>query len=374
LVVAVTVELRAACSPGEVRVAAVRDGTLIDYALWRPGLPDGVGDFYRGRIVSRVPAMAGAFVALDGIEGFLPDTDGAAGVTEGTVLGVRVTRAAQGGKGPRLTARLEAHEQALIGSGRQGLLRRGPGPLVDLAAMYPDAAVMIDDAALVASLRPALGTRVTIVASAFDPDLAARIEALGDSVVVLPGGSRLSIHPTPALVAIDVDAGAATAARGGKAAAQRALNLTVLPALASEIRLRNLSGAILVDLAGMPVRKRETLGSALAELLAEDPLRPRLFGFTRLGLAEIVRSRVHPPLHELLAGPHAAGLAALRQAAAMIADDPARPPVLRAAPPVLAALEADGVALADLARRAGRDLMKRADPSLPATAWVLDRA
>jgi hypothetical protein len=67
-------------------------------------------------------------------------------------------------------------------------------------------------------------------------------------------------------------------------------------------------------------------------------------------------------------------LAALRQAAAMIADDPARPPVLRAAPPVLAALEADGVALADLARRAGRDLMKRADPSLPATAWVLDRA
>ena len=367
-----TLTLRAACSPGEVRVAAVRDGKLVDYAIWRPGMPDGVGDLYRGRVVSRVPAMAGAFVALHGAEGFLPDTDGAAGLSEGVVVGVRVTRAAQGGKGPRLSARLAAAEQALIGSGRPSLVRRGPGPLLDLAALYPDAPVLVDDAALVATLRPALGARLTVVDRAFDVDLAARIEALGDPAVELPGGARLSIHPTPALVAIDVDAGAATAARGGKAAAQLALNGTVLPALAEQIRLRNLSGAILVDLAGMPARKREALGPALADALAEDPLRPRLLGFTRLGLAEIVRPRVHPPLHEMLAGPHAAGLAALCAAAAMIARDPARPPVLRAAPSVLAALEADGVALADLARRAGRDLMKRADPSLPATAWVLD--
>ena len=41
---------------------------------------------------------------VDGADGFLPDTEGGKGVTEGTVLGVRVTRAAQGGKGPRLTA------------------------------------------------------------------------------------------------------------------------------------------------------------------------------------------------------------------------------------------------------------------------------
>lgn len=253
------------------------------------------------------------------------------------------------------------------------MVRRGLGPLLDLAARYPDAPVRVDDAALVATLRSVLGARLTVVGAAFDPELAARIDALADPVVELPGGARLSIHPTPALVAIDVDAGAATAARGGKAAAQLALNLAVLPALAAEIRLRNLSGAILVDLAGMPARKRESLGPALAEALAEDPLRPRLLGFTRLGLAEIVRPRVHPPLHELLAGPHAAGLAALREAAAMIARDPVRPPVLRAAPAVLAALQADGVALADLARRAGRDLMTRSDPSLPANAWVLDR-
>jgi Ribonuclease G/E len=182
----------------------------------------------------------------------------------------------------------------------------------------------------------------------------------------------MSIHPTPALTAIDVDVGAATAAGGSKAAAQLALNRAVLPALATEIRLRNLSGAILVDLAGLPARRRAVLTDELAAALADDPLRPRLLGFTRLGLAEIVRPRIHPPLHEMLAGPHAAGLAALRQAAAEVAANPARALALRAAPPIVAALQGDPVALDDFARRAGRRLTLRADPSLPEGAWILE--
>jgi len=79
----------------------VEDGRLLDFALWRPGTPDGVGDVHRGRVIASVPAMAGAFVALDDAEGFLPDSAGARGLTAGTVLTVRVSRAAQGSKGPR---------------------------------------------------------------------------------------------------------------------------------------------------------------------------------------------------------------------------------------------------------------------------------
>ncbi len=367
-----TLAILAACSPGEVRIAVTRDATLIDFAIWRPGSPDGVGDLHRGRITARVPAMGGAFVALDGADGFLPDTEGAAGATAGTVLGVRITRAAQGGKGPRLTASLAAPEQALVGRGPPALIRRGPGPLAHLAALYPEAPVWLDDASLAATLRPLLGTRMTLVRAAFDAELAGRIDGLADPSTDLPGGARLSIHPTPALTAIDVDAGAATASGGVKAAAQLALNRAILPALAAEIRLRNLSGAILVDLAGLPARRREALAADLAAALADDPLRPRLLGFTRLGLAEIVRPRVHPPLHEMLAGPHAAGLSALRQAASDIAANPGRALALRAAPPVVAALQADPVALEQLARRAGRALPLRADPALPATAWILE--
>jgi len=388
----------AACAPGEIRVAVTSQSTLIDYALWRPGLPDGVGDLHRGRITARVPAMAGAFVALDGPDGFLPDTEGAAGATVGTVLGVRITRAAQGGKGPRLSGMLDAADRALLAGGTliadgllggsviaggsitggsishgpPALIRRGPGPLVRLAALYPDAPVLLDDAGLAATLRPLLGTRLTLVRAAFDAQLEGRIEALADPLVDLPGGARLAIYPTPALTSIDVDAGAATAARADKGPAQLAFNRTILPALAAEIRLRNLSGAILVDLAGLPARRRAALGPALAAALADDPLRPRLLGFTRLGLAEIVRPRIHPPLHESLAGPHAAGLVALRQAALEIAANPSRALALRAAPPVVGALQADPVALDDLARRAGRRLVLRADPALAATAWVLE--
>jgi Ribonuclease G/E len=174
------------------------------------------------------------------------------------------------------------------------------------------------------------------------------------------------------LVAIDVDAGGATAARQGKAAAQMAVNRAVLPALARQIRLRNLSGAMLVDFAGLPARRRAALAPALHAALADDPLRPRLLGFTALGLAEIVRPRVHPPLHELLAGPHAAGLAALRAIAAQVAAVPHRLPALRASPAVVAALQADAEALADLARRTGRSLILRSDPNLHASTWMIE--
>jgi Ribonuclease G/E len=92
----VTVSIRVASSPGEAQIAVVDDNRLVDFALWRPGAPDGVDDLHRGRVIAHVPAMAGAFVALVGAEGFLPDSQGAKGLTAGTILTVRVTRSAQG--------------------------------------------------------------------------------------------------------------------------------------------------------------------------------------------------------------------------------------------------------------------------------------
>jgi Ribonuclease G/E len=361
----VTVSIRVASSPGEAQIAVVDDNRLLDFSLWRPGTPDGVGDVHRGRVIAHVSAMAGAFVALADAEGFLPDSEGAKGLTAGTILTVRVTRAAQGNKGPRLSGRVDE------AGGPVGLLRRGPDPVSRFAADYPGAAVLVDDAGVAAGLR--LGVRVSVAPSVFEDDVAEAIDVLSCPVVELPGGASLSIWPTPALVAIDVDAGGALAGAGGGRIRHEALNRTVVPAVAGQIRLRNLSGGIVVDLAGLSPRKRVALAPDFVAALANDPLHPRFLGFTALGLAEIVRSRGHPPLHELLAGPLAAGLTALRAVMAAFGQDPRGLPAVRAHPAVVSALQADLAALPDLARRTGRAVTLRSDPSLPATAWVLEK-
>ncbi len=358
--------IAASVGPGEIRLAVTDGGTLEDYALWRPGAPDGLGDVHWGRVETVVPAMAGAFVALAGQQdGFLPDSEGAGGRTEGEMLAVRITRTAQGGKGPRLAA-----AAAAACAGSPHLLETGPSPLARLASLYPSASIEIDDAALFARLRPDLPGRLSLVARAFGEDLEADAEALSSPSVALPGGLSATITPTPALTAIDVDGGASTGVRGQKSTVQFAANRAALPALIRQIRLRNLSGAIMLDLAGVPTRRRQALGPDIAACLARDPARPRLAGFTQLGFAEILRPRLAAPLHELLSGPHAAGLAALR----LLTSEPARRAALRTTPAVVAALQADPEALADLARRSTYPLILRSDPALPPQTWVIEDA
>jgi Ribonuclease G/E len=363
-----SVAIHASWSPGEVRVAAVVGGVVMDYAIWRPGAPDGLGDVWRARIAAVMPAMAGAFVALDGLnDGFLPDSEGGKGVTEGAILTVRVTRAALGGKGVRLSARVPSE-----GDGPVGLIRRGTDPLRELAARHPAAEIVVDDPGFAAALHSEFRARVRRVADAFDDAIETEVGSLGEPEFILPSGVRVSVQPTRALVAIDVDGGGALSGPDHPGRRHRALNQSVLPELARQIRLRNLSGAILVDLAGLRAKQRAAFGPAISAALAADPVGPRFLGFTALGLAEITRPRMRPPLHELLAGPHAAGLAALRAIGRATRADPGTRLSLRASPSVVAALDSDSVAMPELARITGLALHSRADPSLPADGWRIE--
>jgi hypothetical protein len=357
----------AAVSPGEVRIAVLEGEEMAEYAIWRPGAPDGLGDMHVGRITARVPAMAGAFVALADAEGFLPDSAGAAGRGEGDHLAVRVTRTAQGGKGPRLAAVPD-----VPAGGPVRLLHRGADPLQRLAEAYPAAPILIDDSGLLGTLRGTHGPRLHPVAAAFDDGLETVIDGLGEQAISLPGGLSATVVPTPALVAIDVDGGGMTSARGPKQAVQMQANRAAIPALARQIRLRNLSGAILIDFAGLSVRKRAALAPDLALALAADAAKPAFLGFSRLGLAEIARPRRGPPLHELLSGAHAAGLTALRAAVRSLDRQPPPRLALRGHPAVINALRADQQALADLARRAVHPLILRADPALPPEGWTIE--
>lgn len=277
-----------------IRLALIEHGVLAEYTPWRADRPDGVGDLHTGRVTARAPALGGGFVDLGGITGFLPDSAGGKTLSEGDIAAFRVIRAAQGGKGPRLARAADQSPGA-----RPGLIARGPGPLGDWRALHPHAPIIADDYALIAEIRrrfAPIDHRSGCFAAIED-----EIASLETPEIALPGGARATIAPTPALTAIDIDAGAATAERGGKTASQARLNRAIIPELARQIRLRNLGGAILIDFAGMKPAARAALGPDLAAALAPDPLKPRLLGFTALGFAEVLRPRIRPPLHELLA-------------------------------------------------------------------------
>lgn len=340
------------------------DGRAIDSAIERPGGPLAPEDQVIGRLRAHVPAMAGAFVALpDGSEdGFLPDTAGATGLAEGTPLALRVTRGAQGGKGPRL-ARLDA----ATAEGPPRLLAHGPGAIERLAALHPEAAIRVDHPAVAAALPPVLRGRAQVGLGDQAAQAAEIWAALAETEVRLPGGGRFSITPTPALVAIDLDAGSLTGERRGKKDMLVALNRRLIPAVARHIRLRHLSGAIVVDAAGLAQRQRPLLADAFRDALAADPLAPRFLGFTALGLAEIQRSRIQPPLHALLSGAEAEALAALAALADLVLARPGEAHSLALAPSLLGAVEADRVARDQFRDRTGLPPALRIDHDLGET-------
>lgn len=340
-------------SPGERRVALRgADGRFARYAVERPSLPDGVGDVFRARVARLAPAMAGAFVKTPA-EAFLAarDAEGARLPPEGAVLAVRVTRAAQGGKGMRVSAL----GVPPLPPGPVGLVHRGLDAALRFAALAAEAPVVTDDAAEAARLRAALGpARVGLAARAFDDAAEAEAEALGVPEAAIPGGAgRLLIHPLPALTAVDVDGGTATASKHRDAL--RELNRRAVAEFARQVELRGLAGPILLDAAGLSHRARRALEPALREAFAADPL-CEVLGLGPLGLWELRRARVHAPLHETLAGPLARGLALLRRAAREAQAAPHRALALRAPAPVLDALRALPGALEEHAARAGRAL------------------
>lgn len=272
-----------------VRVALLHGDVLREFHLWDLAAEATVGDVYTGRVDAVMPGLAGRFVALEAdLYGFLPDSAGGKGLTIGQYGAFRITRAAQNDKGPRLALVNEPHGEA------PGPLRRGPGPLVELAARLPGEDIRLDDYALMAELRPTLAGRMHYNAKAFDAVLEDEVAALAEPVAALPHGARLHITPAQAATLLDVDAAAASTL------APLALNLAIIPEICRQIVLRNLSGGIVIDFAGLKPAARAKLAAPLRDALAQDPLRPDFLGFSHLGFAELTRRRITPPLHEIL--------------------------------------------------------------------------
>lgn len=118
--------------------------------------------------------------------------------------------------------------------------------------------------------------------------------------VWLKSGAYLVIQPTEALTVIDVNTGK-NCSKQEKEEHFLKVNLEASDEIARQLRLRNLSGIIVIDFVNLHAKDaREQLTSYLGRLLKEDPVQTTLVDITRLGLVEITRKKVRSPLSEIL--------------------------------------------------------------------------
>ncbi len=110
--------------------------------------------------------------------------------------------------------------------------------------------------------------------------------------IVLQSGVEVLFEPGETLTAIDVDSAGAGGRQGRAPRRPVEVNLEAAPAIAQQIRLRNIAGAVVIDFVNMrSAYDRDKVQASLAEALKDDPVPTQLYGFTRLGLFELTRAR-----------------------------------------------------------------------------------
>ena len=120
------------------------------------------------------------------------------------------------------------------------------------------------------------------------------VEALNRTVKLKHGGN-LHIEETRAFVAIDVDS-----AGKRNVGDLDSLNIEAAKEIARQIRLRNLSGKIIIDFAGSSeYRFMKKVIEILEVELADDICHSRVLGLSRAGNVEILRQRRRPSLRDL---------------------------------------------------------------------------
>lgn len=130
--------------------------------------------------------------------------------------------------------------------------------------------------------------------------LETEITHLLDRRVWLKSGGFLVIEPTEAMVVIDVNTGKSI---GKKRQEEHLLKVNEEAAveIAKQLRLRNLSGIILVDFINMKQpESRDKLIRTLKSALYKDKVPSRFVDVTTLELYEITRKKIRRPLHEMI--------------------------------------------------------------------------
>ena len=346
------------------RVALLEGNTLLEYYQENAETDGVVGTVFLGRVERVLPDVKAAFVKI-GLKqnGFLPlkeaesyhQTCGNASLMSGQEIHVQAKKAPKGGKGAFLTRDIALPGQYVllmpcnrfIGLSKRvedtadreraktlgkNIAKDRFGLIVRHAALFASEQEVAEEAETLwthwleisgaASCRkaPAVMHTETGMEEVLLRDYSARhdvqtlreLEAwqrfkVADQLktalnrrVALPDGGSLIIDEREALQTIDVNSGSAVKAEGELSLAAVA-NLRAVPEIARQIRLRNLSGIILIDFIDMNSEKeRQLVLSAMEEAVCDDRVKNVIHGFTRLGMMEMTRKRTGDSLRDLL--------------------------------------------------------------------------
>lgn len=368
--------------PGELRAAVVDDdATLLDLLIEREDRPEVVGNRYLGRVTAFDSGLQAAFVEI-GLErpGFLPRKAMVEPLNDGDSVVVEVVRAPSPGKGAKLAAKTG---ESVSGKGSPPRLLSAKDALAAMLARHDPHDIRVSgQVALLRRRLPDMAARIAPEPSGQDAFNAEGLNAALDSLlapeVPLPGGGVLRIEPVTTLTAVDVDA-AARDGRGDAARLARDVNLAAAEELARQMRLRALSGLIVVDFLEMETKAdRRAVTERLESALADEPGKVEVEAMRPSGLVEVSRQRLRRPLHELLTepgGPWGAGWVKtpaavafdlLRAADREVQARPSASVSITMSPAVAAALEGGAAKAARLGfeQRLGAALTIRAESAM----------
>lgn len=299
--------------PGETRFALLSQDTAIEVAH-RRDIDVQVGACVQGRVVGHAAGLA--FIDIGAAQpGVLKVR---APLVEGSSMIVRLAVPPRGDKGAEL-------KQADVVSS-------APDPAVGWWKRYGATIeqVVISSAQEERRLRGLIGDAPYVRAA--NPFADFGIDDVIDAALLrevpLAGGGRLIVDAAAAATVIDIDAGALSPA---------AANTAALPAIARELRLRNIAGHILIDVIPTTKGAARTFATELAALLNHDPVPSQIAGVTPLGMVELTRKREGISLAETLAHTVAsAAYKALRQGVLTAVQATAARVAIAASPEVVA--------------------------------------
>lgn len=130
--------------------------------------------------------------------------------------------------------------------------------------------------------------------------LETELKRLLNKKVWLKSGGFLVIEPTEAMVVIDVNTGKAIGKKNKDTHILK-MNLEAAGEITKQLRLRNLSGIIMVDFINMSREEdKQQVVKCLEQGLRKDKIPGYFVEITKLDVFELTRKKVRRPLHEVI--------------------------------------------------------------------------